>query len=147
MWFTNKNYIYLSLVSAPGPCVFPFELDGHSYNGCIYNHNGVEPWCPIEVDELGFPVASRPCVHGDPKEQTTCTADPPSICAPSNPHLCTLQSCIFPFKYLGKSYTEYTFDDDTEAWCATALDLFGNMVGERARCGDDCNVQQPVTLR
>ena len=55
--------------------------------------------------------------------------------------------CIFPFKYLGKSYTECTFDDDTEAWCATGLDLFGNMVGEKARCGDDCNVQQPPTPR
>ena len=133
----SPSFIYLSLLSAQEPCVFPFELDGHSYNGCIYNHNGLEPWCPTEVDELSFPVASRPCVHGDPKEQSTCSVIPPS--SPTK--------CIFPFKYLGKSYTECTFDDDTEAWCATGLDLFGNMVGEKARCGDDCNVQQPPTPR
>ena len=90
------------------------------------------------MDELGFPVASRPCVSGDPMFQSTCSVRPPS----------SDTKCIFPFKYLGKTYTACTFDDDTEAWCATKLDLFGNMVeGNKARCGDECSVTQPATSR
>ena len=120
------------------PCIFPFEIDGQAYDGCIYNHNSLEPWCPTKVDKLGFPVASRPCVCSERMHQSTCSVRPPSSDV----------SCIFPFKYLGKTYTECTFDDDTEAWCATALDLFGNMVeGKVARCGGDCNVAPPVTSR
>ena len=125
--------------SKSGPCVFPFELDGQSYNGCIYNQNGLEPWCPTHVDELGFPVASRPCVQGDPMAQNTCSLKPPSN---------NISKCIFPFKYLGKTYSECTFDDDTEPWCATALDMFGNMVeGSKGQCGEDCGIGQPEALR
>ena len=90
------------------------------------------------MDELNFPVASRPCVPGDPRSQYTCFVRPPS----------SDTKCIFPFKYLGKTYTACTFDDDTEAWCATKLDLFGNMVeGSKARCGDECSVTQPASSR
>ena len=119
--------------------MFPFELDGQSYNGCIYNQNGLEPWCPTHVDELGFPVASKPCVQGDPMAQNTCSLKPPST---------KTSKCIFPFKYLGKTYSECTFDDDIEPWCATALDMFGNMVeGKKGQCGEDCDVSQPNALR
>ena len=90
------------------------------------------------MDELGFPVTSRHCFSGDPMDQSTCSVRPPS----------SYTKCIFPFKYLGKTYTACTFDDDTEAWCATKLDLLGNMVeGSKARCGDDCSITQPATSR
>ena len=133
----NSTPTYI-ILDSPAACVFPFELNGHSYNGCIYNQNGLEPWCPTQLDELGFPTASRPCVQGDPIEQTTCSVKPSSL----------RTKCIFPFKYLGKTYSECTLDDDTEPWCATALNLFGDMVdGKKALCGDDCNVLPPANLR
>ena len=83
------------------------------------------------------PLLAGAC-SGDPMGQSTCSVRPPS----------SDTKCIFPFKYLGKTYTACTFDDDTEAWCATKLDLFGNMVeGNKARCGDECSVTQPATSR
>ena len=133
-------FLKITLLSALEPCVFPFELGGQTHNGCIFNQvQEPRSWCPTQVDELSFPVASRPCVSGDPKEQSTCSVRGPSagLLAPK---------CIFPFKYLNKTYKECTFDDYTEAWCASNLDLSGNMVGWK-RCGDDCNVTQPATTR
>ena len=71
--------------------------------------------------------------------QNTCSVKPPSD---------NTLKCIFPFKYLGKTYSECTFDDDTEPWCATALDMFGNMVeGSKGRCEEDCVIGQPEALR
>jgi len=35
--------------------------------------------------------------------------------------------CIFPFKYKGHLYQTCTTDDDTEPWCATEVDGFGEM--------------------
>ena len=150
-----SNITLLSAPEAAEPCVFPFVLDGTTYNGCIHNQASdfkmvgshtpdVFGWCPTEVDELGFPVSSRPCIYGEPKGQSTCFVRLPR----GSPYsLRERPNCIFPFKYLGKTYSECTFDDDTEAWCAASLDLFGNMVGEKMRCGKNCPFQQPASVR
>ena len=57
--------------------------------------------------------------------------------------------CVFPFIVANLTISGCTrIDGDLTAWCATALDLFGNMVeGSKGRCGEDCDIGQPGELR
>ena len=38
------------------PCVFPFTFRGRERTSCITGKRRIEPWCPTQVDSVGFPV-------------------------------------------------------------------------------------------
>ena len=65
MWYTrninlwNNIFIIQGCVTKDGPdpkkpCVFPFEDRGLSHNKCTKGTSGGKPWCPTEVDKLGY---------------------------------------------------------------------------------------------
>ena len=49
------------------------------------------------------------------------------------------KTCIFPFKYRGKTYNCCTFDDnyatDTDAWCSTKVDRTGEHLSGQGKYG------------
>ena len=49
------------------------------------------------------------------------------------------KECIFPFNYVGQTYTECTTVDYHTRWCATKVDRSGTYVRKQwGECGSNC---------
>ena len=59
LWYRNNFFIIQACVTKDGPdpkkpCVFPFEDRGLSHSKCTKGTSGGKPWCPTEVNKLGY---------------------------------------------------------------------------------------------
>jgi len=121
------------MIAANGkPCVFPFKYDGETYSVCTLkdSENGI-PWCATGIDEDGY------VVDGDWGECTEKDSDASQLSTTTDSNG---NSCVFPFKYDGQSFSECTTldSDNGQPWCATLLDSEGYIVDGEWR---DCREQ------
>ena len=94
-------------------CKFPFKLDGKVHDKC-YEEKTNKFICPTEVDEYG--------ISGQKYEECTYNCNLPCVTK-------DYKTCIFPFKYKGRSYNKCTRDwvfgigmySNQPSWCATKV--------------------------
>ena len=48
------------------------------------------------------------------------------------------EKCVFPFRYNGTNYHGCTRDGASHAWCATSVDVNGNVGGHWGLCKAGC---------
>ncbi|XP_040582863.1 72 kDa type IV collagenase [Lepeophtheirus salmonis] len=100
-------------------CIFPFNYNGVRYVKCTNVDYGNTLWCATSLfsngDAQGYGTCANNCE--DSAIKTTVKSSSKKACNTVNG-----ASCIFPFKYLGKTYEECTnVDYGSTMWCATSL--------------------------
>jgi hypothetical protein len=135
------------------PCIFPFATSGHVIPFCsesAYYSEGFG-WCAIAVkdDGISCPSCEEQSVTWEACTECTITDSTPeesvkTSCETGARTTIEGESCVFPFVYNGKTYTDCTTDPydtwldgvypPTRPWCG--LDAEGYLIGECAPCGD-----------
>jgi hypothetical protein len=134
-------------------CIFPFATYGHVIPFCskkAYYSEGFG-WCALAVEDDGI-FCTNNCeeqsVTWEACNECTITDSTPEESVPSCETVARTtmegESCLFPFVYNGKTYTDCTTDPydtwvdgvypPTRPWCG--LDAEGYLIGECAPCGD-----------
>ena len=122
--------------TAGQPCKFPFLYRGQEWSHCttVDSVNGAA-WCAVEVGGDGEVVPGR---WGDCRLPGC-----PVLAAPPCTTV-TNASCVFPFRYRGRSYHACTRDysSNGQPWCAVRVDGAGRVVeGGWADCRGGCPLQ------
>jgi len=129
-------------------CVFPFKYLGVTHYQCTYA-DSPNPWCATQKDSKGEVVFNK---WGDCNISTLSSCQAESLA--SSPVSCITssgprpnQDCVFPFRYLGVTYTACThLGPQIIPWCSTKTTLTGNHVeGEYGFCPISCPVDSECT--
>ena len=146
-------------ISRNKACVFPFKnpYNGAEHNACTYDH-GLPAWCATRVNSDGTMAGMEFmgfCGSGcEVEEHATCYASQSKTASKAIAKFSRLKTCVFPFTYKGKNYTEcapYPRGSDSEPadsstpFCATAVKEDGTHA-DWGYCLPDCPGAGPAAL-
>ena len=122
--------VHFSGTFCPRKYPHPFN-DGKSCCSSAWRSQACSNAGRLEIGDNCCQGRRYPCWNGDPAftcKQRPCTTD-------------SGKPCVFPFKYLGKTYNECTWALAAEPWCSTQVDSDGNHITYHwGYCGPYCPI-------
>ena len=139
-------------------CIFPFKnpYNGATHDACTYDH-GLPAWCATRVNSDGTMSMDKDTGFGfigfcgsdcEVEEHATCYASKSSTASNDLEKFSRLKTCVFPFEYKGKNYTEcapYDKGTGNTPFCATAVHDNGTWA-DWGYCLNDCPKAGPANL-